>query len=98
MSAKRTERTPICTHTERSAKETAVHYSLDKGDAKRMEAELTKRLFSVDEYHRMGESRILHPAERVELIDGEIIRMSPIGRRHAVCVARATTFFIRAFG
>ena len=63
-----------------------------------MEAELTKRLFSVAEYHRMGESGILHPAERVELIDGEIIRMSPIGRRHAVCVARTTTFFIRAFG
>ena len=39
-----------------------------------------------------------HEDERVELIDGEIIEMSPTGHRHAVCVSRATTMFIEAFG
>jgi Uma2 family endonuclease len=38
--------------------------------------------FTVDAYHRMGEAGILHPAERIELIDGEIIKMAPIGSPH----------------
>jgi Uma2 family endonuclease len=63
-----------------------------------MEAEVTKRLFTVDEYHRMAEAGILHDCDPVELIDGEILQLSPIGDRHAVCVSRATTLFIRAFG
>ena len=63
-----------------------------------MRTEITKKLFTVDEYHRMGEAGIFGPEERVELIDGEIIQMSPIGHRHMVCVNRANTMFIVAFG
>jgi len=43
------------------------------------------RLFTVKEYDRMSESGVLADGERVELIRGEIIKMSPIGRRHADC-------------
>jgi len=38
--------------------------------------------FSVDAYHRMGETGILHPADRIELIDGEIAEMAPVGSPH----------------
>lgn len=45
-----------------------------------------KRWIDVEEYHRMAEAGILKLTEKVELIDGEIIRMSPVGSRHASIV------------
>ena len=42
-----------------------------------------KRKFTVAEYYRMGEVGILRPDERVELIEGEIVVMAPIGPEHA---------------
>lgn len=44
-----------------------------------MAVELTRRLFDVDEYHRMAEVGILTDEDRVDLIDGEIVQMTPIG-------------------
>jgi Uma2 family endonuclease len=58
-----------------------------------METEVSKKLFTVDEYYRMGEAGIFHPEARLELIEGEIIEMSPVGDRHIACVNRATAFF-----
>ena len=62
-----------------------------------MQIETTKKLFTVDEYYRMADAGILTPHDRVELIDGEIIEMSPIGTRHLGCVNRATRLFTSAF-
>jgi Uma2 family endonuclease len=42
----------------------------------------TKHRFSVDDYYRMAETGVLKPDARVELLDGEIIDMSPIGPFH----------------
>ena len=41
------------------------------------------RRFTVSEYRHMGKSGILRQEDRLELIDGEIIEMAPIGSRHA---------------
>jgi Uma2 family endonuclease len=46
----------------------------------------------------MAEAGIFQPDERVELIEGEIIEMSPIGPRHAGCVINATRLFITRLG
>ena len=62
-----------------------------------MPVETSKKLFTVDEYYRMAEVGIIGPEDRVELIDGEIIQMSPIGSRHLACVNRGTQILITAF-
>ncbi len=54
--------------------------------------------FTVDDYHRMAEAGIIAADARVELIDGEILEMSPIGRRHKACVDRLTRLFTQAVG
>jgi len=46
----------------------------------------------------MGEARILTPDDRVELLNGELIEMSPIGPRHAAAVRRLTRLFNRRLG
>ena len=58
----------------------------------------TRHLISVDAFHRMGDAGILRPEDRVELIDGEIIDMSPIGALHAAIVARVATLFSQKLG
>jgi Uma2 family endonuclease len=42
-----------------------------------------RRRFTVEEYERMGEVGIFDPDDRVELLDGEIVFISPIGPKHA---------------
>lgn len=63
-----------------------------------MTVERRKRLFTVADYHRMAETGILGADERVELIEGEILQMSPIGSPHAACVDRFTRLLVRAAG
>ncbi|MBI4279266.1 MAG: Uma2 family endonuclease [Armatimonadetes bacterium] len=53
-----------------------------------MSVRLLRHRFTVDEYHRMADAGILTEDDRVELIQGEIVEMVPIGSRHAACVNR----------
>ena len=48
------------------------------------------RRWTRDEYHRMAEAGILGEDDRVELLDGEIVEMTPIGRLHSGCVGWLT--------
>ena len=63
-----------------------------------MSVEIAKRLFNVREYERMIETGILTKYDRVELIEGEIVEMSPIGISHAACVNRLTTLLVQKLG
>ena len=53
---------------------------------------------NVSQYHQMSEAGILSENDKVELINGEIIEMSPIGRRHAACVDRINRLFSNILG
>lgn len=53
-----------------------------------------KYFISVIEWHKMGEHHIFQPEMRLELIEGEIIKMSPIGFLHAECVTRLNHLFV----
>ncbi|SJM93005.1 conserved hypothetical protein [Crenothrix polyspora] len=53
----------------------------------------TKHLTNLDEWRRLGEANIFPPGSRVELINGEIIDMAPIGSNHAGHVIRLINLF-----
>jgi Uma2 family endonuclease len=63
-----------------------------------MALQLQRRKFTVDDYHQMAEAGILGEDDRVELIRGEIIDTSPIGKRHAACVKRLTARLTELIG
>jgi Uma2 family endonuclease len=51
-----------------------------------MPTAISKKRFTADDYQRMGQVGILSEDDRVELIDGEVVAMTPIGARHNACV------------
>ena len=60
-----------------------------------MAVSVPRRLFTVDEYYEMARVGILKPDERVELLDGEIVKMNAVGSPHAWCVKRLMRMFSR---
>jgi Uma2 family endonuclease len=52
---------------------------------------VARRHFTVADYHRMRKAGIFTEDDRVELLDGEVIQMSPIGPLHAAIVKRLNT-------
>ena len=60
--------------------------------------EISRYYFTVAEFERMGEAGVFTKDARLELIEGEIIEMSPIGSRHAACVSFLNRFLNRAVG
>ncbi len=58
-----------------------------------MEVQVLRKRFTIEDYHRMGQAGILSEDDRVELIDGEIVVMTPIGSPHAGKVNRLNRIF-----
>lgn len=54
------------------------------------EAEVAKHRFTVEEFRKMGEAGIFGEDDRVELVEGEILEMTPIGWRHVESVNALT--------
>ena len=59
---------------------------------------LTRHRLNVDDYHRMAEAGILGEDDRVELIDGDLIDMAPIGQDHAATVNGLNHLLVMACG
>jgi Uma2 family endonuclease len=59
---------------------------------------LRRHRLTVDQYHRMGEAGVLGPEVRVELVEGEVVEMAPIGTRHAGTVNRLNRLLATAVG
>lgn len=63
-----------------------------------MSVDVVRRRFTVDEYLQMALAGILTERDRVELLDGEIIEMTPIGRSHAAAVGALTRALVTGIG
>jgi Uma2 family endonuclease len=61
-------------------------------------ADLPRRRLTVDDYHAMAEAGVLGEDDRVELIEGELIEMAPIGGGHMLGVNRLTHTLVHAVG
>lgn len=61
-------------------------------------ATVKRHRFTVQEYHTMVEAGLLSEDDRVELIDGEIVEMTPIGTRHLACVVTLNHLLVEASG
>ena len=59
---------------------------------------LKRHRFTVEDFSRMGKAGILDKADRIELIEGELIEMAPIGDLHAGKVNRLTALLVRVLG
>jgi Uma2 family endonuclease len=57
----------------------------------------TLRKWTVEEYHKLGEMGFFHPEERVELIEGNIIKMSAKGTAHTSALGRTDRLFQNLF-
>lgn len=54
-----------------------------------MTVQLDQRPLTVLEYHKMVEVGILTEDDPLELLNGQMIYMSPVGSKHAACVEKA---------
>ncbi len=48
--------------------------------------QVPRHRLTVADYHRLGEAGVLRKGDRVELLEGQLVDMSPIGPRHALAI------------
>ena len=59
---------------------------------------IPRRLISVSDYHKMGTAGVFSNTDRVELIDGELIQMAPIGGSHLRLVNLLNRILVQQLG
>ncbi len=59
---------------------------------------VARRKLDIWEYHRMGEAGVFTEGDRVELIEGELIQMTPIGSGHSGTINGTNRALLRAVG
>ena len=57
---------------------------------------VSRHRLSVADYHRLAEAGILGEDDRVELLEGQLIAMAPVGPRHALAVDALTDLLSHA--
>ena len=62
------------------------------------EAQFERYPITTDIYHQMIEQGILTSNDKIELLEGDLIKMSAVGPRHAACVDRLSEILRTAFG
>jgi Uma2 family endonuclease len=58
--------------------------------------QVRRHRLTVADYHRLGEARVLGEDDRVELLEGQLVDMAPIGPRHALAVDALTELLVMA--
>ena len=59
---------------------------------------LMRHRLTVAEYYRLPDAGVLGPEDRVELIEGEVVDMAPIGTRHGSCVKALISLLTEQIG
>lgn len=59
---------------------------------------VARHRLTVQDYHRLGEAGVLGEDDRVELLEGQLVDMSPIGPRHAHVIDLLTESLVAAVG
>ena len=62
------------------------------------EAQLERYPITTDVYHQMIKQGILTSNDKIELLEGDLIKMSAVGPRHAACVDRLSEILRTEFG
>jgi Uma2 family endonuclease len=63
-----------------------------------MAVDVARRRFTISEFEKMIRKGVFEEDERIELIDGEIVEMSPLELPHMVCVSRLNLWFTSRLG
>ncbi len=60
--------------------------------------EPVRRVWTRKSYHQLAEAGFFGPDEKLELIEGDILTLSPVGSQHSITVLRTFQFLAKAFG
>jgi Uma2 family endonuclease len=59
---------------------------------------IARRTLTIDDFHKLADAGVFRDDERIELIEGELIAMAPIGHVHAYWVSELTRSLERMVG